>query len=196
MTVSFSAITPGTVLVAALCALWMGSEAWIHRKRAADRGKAHDAGTLQWLRLLLPAGVIASVLLAWQDIGMAPEAWRAPLFVIGCAGMLGGVLLRVWSVRVLDRFFTIHVAIQDDHELIRHGPYRWVRHPSYTGALCTFLCFPLALGTLAGLAAMLVLVVPGFLYRIRVEERALQQAFPQQYPAYAQSTRRLIPFLW
>lgn len=189
-------LTPASVLLGVLGLLWLASEAWIHRLRAADRGRTHDAGSLQWLRAALPAGVLVSLLLAWQGIGMAPVPLQMPLYVIGCSLMLGGLVLRLWSVRVLRHFFTIHVAIQDDHQLIRHGPYRWVRHPSYTGALCTFLGFPLALGTLAGLAAMLLLVVPGFLYRIRVEERTLQQAFPQQYPAYAQTTRRLIPFLW
>lgn len=196
MIVSFSAPTPGTLLLAMLSVLWLGSEVWIHRLRAADRGKAHDAGTLQWLRVLLPTGVIASLWMAWQGIGMAPERLRLVLFAIGCTGMLSGIVLRIRSVQVLDRFFTIHVAIHDDHELIRHGPYRCLRHPSYTGALCTFLCFPLALGTWAGWMAMALLVVPGFLYRIRVEERALRQAFPQQYPAYARSTKRLIPFVW
>lgn len=196
MSVSIPAITPDTALLAVLCALWLGSEVWIHRLRASDRGKTHDAGTLQWLRVLLPAGVIINLMLAWNGIGMVAGTLRTPLFVIGCIGMLAGIVLRVWSVRVLDRFFTIHVTIHDDHELIRHGPYRWLRHPSYTGALCTFLCFPLALGTWMGWMAMAMLVVPGFLYRIRVEERALRQAFPQQYPAYASSTRRLIPFVW
>ena len=97
---------------------------------------------------------------------------------------------------MLARQFTVDVSVRPDHELVRRGPYRLVRHPSYTGALLTFLGFALALGSWASLAAVMVPVVLAFLRRIRIEERVLAEAFPEAYPAYARTTWRLVPYVW
>ena len=107
-----------------------------------------------------------------------------------------GIALRLWSVRTLARFFTIQVAIRDGHRLIRTGPYRLLRHPSYTGSLMTFLGFGCALGSGAALLTAGVPVTLAFLRRIRVEERVLADAFPAEYPDYARTTWRLLPSLW
>jgi protein-S-isoprenylcysteine O-methyltransferase len=71
-----------------------------------------------------------------------------------------------------------------------------VAHPSYTGALMTFLGFALALGNLWSLLVLMLPVTAAFLWRIRIEERVLAEVFPEQYRDYAQRTRRLIPFVW
>src|SRR3546814_7056360 len=101
--------------------------------------------------------------------------------------------LRWWSSRVLARHFTVDVTIHPDHELVRRGPYRLLRHPSYTGLLVTFLGFALCLGNWLSLAAMLPVVL-AFLWRIQVEERVLREAFPKRYAAYARETKRLVPY--
>src|SRR3546814_1807757 len=82
--------------------------------------------------------------------------------------MPGGMGLRWWSIRVLARHFTVDVTIHPDHALVRRGPYRLLRHPSYTGLLVTFLGFALCLGDWLSLAAMLPVVL-AFLWRIQVE---------------------------
>jgi protein-S-isoprenylcysteine O-methyltransferase len=110
--------------------------------------------------------------------------------------MVAGKGFRWWAVRVLAVQFTVDVAIRDDHQLIRSGPYHWLRHPSYTGSLATFHGFALALGSVWSLLLIAIVVTAAFLWRIRVEERALTTAFPQDYPAYARETKRLIPFVW
>jgi protein-S-isoprenylcysteine O-methyltransferase len=110
--------------------------------------------------------------------------------------MAGGLALRFWAIRVLARFFTVDVNIQEGHELIRRGPYRLLRHPSYTGSLMTFLGFGLALGNGWSLLVLLAPVILAFVWRMRVEERVLAEAFPAQYPDYARQTKRLIPFVW
>lgn len=175
---------------------WIGSELWYGRLRAADRGRAHDRGTLRLLHVALWTAVAAAVLLSLQEAGGIAPRGRMPLFWTGAALMLGGLLFRAWSVRVLARHFTVDVAIAPDHELIRRGPYRVLRHPSYTGALATFYGFGLMLGNLASLAVLVVVVTAAFLWRIRVEEAALRGAFPDAYAAYARETRRLVPFVW
>lgn len=183
-------------LFLALTAAWVASEAWIGRKRAADRGRAHDRGSLKILHVAIWGSILAAVWLSRAGIGRFDELLRAPLFRIGCALMLAGMAFRWWAVRVLDRYFTVDVAIHEDHALVRSGPYRWLRHPSYTGSLATFYGFALALGSLWSLLLVVGVVTAAFLWRIRVEERALVSAFPRDYPAYARETKRLIPFVW
>lgn len=184
------------MLFLVLTAAWVASEFWIGRRRAADRGKAHDRGSLRILHVAIWGSVLAAVWLSRTGIGRFDERLLMPLFRAGCGLMVAGMLFRWWAVRVLDRYFTVDVAIRDDHQLIRSGPYRLLRHPSYTGSLATFYGFGLALGSLWSLLLIVVVVTAAFLWRIRVEERALTSAFPQDYPAYARDTKRLIPFVW
>jgi protein-S-isoprenylcysteine O-methyltransferase Ste14 len=121
--------------------------------------------------------------------GWAPFALGELLFIAGLA-------LRFWAVLTLGRFFKITVSIQDHHTVIRSGPYRLLRHPSYTGLLVILLGLGLALETWLGLLAVIVLPLIGVLIRIRVEESVLIDALGQEYIFYASETRRLIPGVW
>lgn len=187
---------PVQLLLTALVLLWIGSEAIYNRRRSADRDRARDRGTLRLLHVAVYAALATALLLAWQGLGRFPPPWQTPLLWGGLALMASGMALRAWSVRVLAGHFTVDVAIGPDHALIRRGPYRLLRHPSYTGALMTFAGFALALGSAWSLAVVGIVVTAAFLWRIRVEEAVLQRAFPDAYPAYARDTKRLIPFVW
>lgn len=179
----------------ALCLIWAASEFWIGwRRRSADRSR--DAGTLLILLLTIYACIGLAVWVAFTGLGRFPLELRIPLFWTGMAMMAAGMLFRWWSVRALAQYFTVDVAIHPDHRLIRKGPYRLLRHPSYTGALTTFYGFALALGNGWSLLVVVIPVTIAFLWRIRIEERVLAQAFPEQYAAYARETKRLIPYVW
>jgi protein-S-isoprenylcysteine O-methyltransferase Ste14 len=101
-----------------------------------------------------------------------------------------------YAIVHLGRFFTVNVAISSIHRLIDTGPYRFVRHPSYTGALMAFLGLALCLANRASLVILLVPVFLVFLRRMHVEERALLQAFGDQYRDYMRRTKRLIPAVY
>jgi protein-S-isoprenylcysteine O-methyltransferase len=189
-------------LFLALCIVWPLSEFWIGaRHRSGKRNEVRDQGTLRLLILTIGLCVALAVWLGycgpdyWPASAMS-TAWRQPLLFAGCALMAAGMPLRWWSVRTLAQFFTIDVAIREGHRLIRSGPYRLLRHPSYTGALMTYWGFALALGNWLALAVVIVPVTAAFLWRMRIEERVLADAFPADYPAYSRETKRLIPFLW
>lgn len=189
-------------LFAALCVAWPLSEFWIGaRHRSGKRNEVRDQGTLRRLILTIWLCVAAGVWLAycgpayWSPSAI-PAPWRRPLLIAGCALMVAGMPLRWWSVHTLAQFFTIYVAIREGHRLIRSGPYRLLRHPSYTGALMTFWGFALALGSWPALPVVILPVTAAFLWRMRIEEHVLSEAFPAEYPAYARETRRLIPYLW
>ena len=178
----------------ALCIVWAASQLWIGRRRSGDAKKTRDRGTLDLLIVVIFLSLALATWLAMRDGRLASHD---PRFVLAGMGvMLAGLLLRWWSVRTLSRFFTVDLAVQPGQTLVRRGPYRLLRHPSYTGALLTVVGFGIGLGeTLPALIAI-VPIVAAFLWRIRVEERMLAGAFPDAWPAYARETRRLIPFLW
>ena len=148
-------IRPDTAFLA-LSAIWVASEIWIGRKRAADGGKAHDHGSLQVLHVAIWGSIFVAVWLSRKGFGRFDDGLVMPLFWTGCALMVAGMAFRWWAVRVLDRYFTVDVAIREDHKLIRSGPYRLLRHPSYTGSLATFYGFALALGSIWSLALIAV----------------------------------------
>ncbi len=109
--------------------------------------------------------------------------------------MLAGIAFRWWAITTLGKFFTFDVAVQSGQKVVNSGPYRYIRHPSYTGALMTQLGIGLALGNWAGLLAFMLCMTIAYWYRIRVEERELLAALGEPYQRYMQSTHRIIPFL-
>ena len=184
-------------LFPALCLVWLASELWLGwRRRSSDAARTRDSGTLRLLLITIYVCVALAVWFSYTGRMRFPAEARVPLLWTGMILMVAGMLFRGWAVRVLADFFTVDVTIRNDHRLIRNGPYRWLRHPSYTGALTTFFGFALALGNYGSLLLIALPVTAAFLWRIRIEERVLAEAFPQQYPAYARETKRLIPFVW
>ena len=100
------------------------------------------------------------------------------------------------AITHLGRFFTVNVAIAEDHKLITTGPYRYVRHPSYTGLSLIFLGFGLCMLNILSLAAVFLPISVAFIWRMHVEEAALREVFGESYHTYATRTRRIIPFVY
>ncbi|MDG2523994.1 isoprenylcysteine carboxylmethyltransferase family protein [Stenotrophomonas sp. HITSZ_GD] len=182
------------LLFLALNLVWAAHEVWLGLRRRAADGGARDAGTLGLLWRVLMLGIFAAVGVTLTGYGHLPASWHVPMRWAGCALIASGLVLRIWSIHVLARFFTVDVSVQQGHELVRRGPYRWIRHPSYTGALLCFLGLGVGLGNALALPLLLVPVGFAFARRIRVEEQALREAFPQAYAAYAAQTGRLLPW--
>jgi protein-S-isoprenylcysteine O-methyltransferase Ste14 len=166
-------------------------------QRAARRNATrHDRGSyavlvgVLWMGLLLGFGIAA--LAPWAAI----LALRRLLFWLGVAGILAGVAVRWYAIRVLGRFFTRDVATQIGQTVVQDGPYRFIRHPAYSGTLLTLLGIGLTLGNWLALLVVLIGGVLGHLYRVYVEEQALVAALGEPYRAYMRGTRRFIPFIW
>ena len=121
---------------------------------------------------------------------------RTVLSIAADAVILLGLAVRWTAILTLGRFFTVNVAIQDEHRVVDHGLYRWVRHPSYSGLLISFLGLGLAFGNWLGLALATIPPTAVFLDRIRVEENALLQELGEPYRDYCAKTKRLVPGLY
>jgi protein-S-isoprenylcysteine O-methyltransferase Ste14 len=103
-------------------------------------------------------------------------------------------LLAVWARRHLGRNWSGAITVAQDHQLVRSGPYRLVRHPIYTAMFGMFLGSGIVSGELHALLAV-ALIVGAYWRKIRLEERTLREVFGPAYGAYSRETRALIPFL-
>ena len=187
---SYAPIFWGTFL------FWMMLELIASRtKRSADPSHKRDRGSYGLIVALLFIGLTLDFTLSAR-LPQAAILWRRNLvFFSGIGLMLAGVAFRWWAIAALGKFFTFDVAIQSSQRVVDSGPYRYIRHPSYTGALMTQVGIGLALGNWAGLLALMVCMAIAYSYRINVEERALLAALGEPYKQYMQRTHRIIPFL-
>jgi len=170
-------------------------------RRPGSRGA--DRGSYAAVMLLMTAGYWSAFYFAGRSA--ADPAFRAthPGVYFGpwsaWAGsflVVGGTLFRQWAIRTLGQYFTRSVRVSSDQPVVQDGPYRWVRHPSYTGGMLAAAGVGLALGNAVSLSCLLVASLAGFGYRIHVEEKALVEALGEPYRAYRARTKRLIPFVW
>jgi protein-S-isoprenylcysteine O-methyltransferase Ste14 len=160
------------------------------RARGTTRvGRDRGSAALILLTVWISLGI--ALALGYGSVGHLPD-W---VFYPGIILMLLGVVVRQWAIAVLGRFFSLNVRIVEDHRVVDKGPYRLVRHPSYTGVLITFIGLSLAVQSLGALLVLLVVFTISFGYRIRVEEKTLLTELGDNYATYMKRTRRIIPYL-
>jgi protein-S-isoprenylcysteine O-methyltransferase len=167
----------------------------VTRRSRSRTGTKQDRSTLGVIWMVIIMSVAAGVFIAMN--------WAAGALPLGqmfaCVGVLlfvVGLLLRWWAIITLGRFFTVDVTIEKDHELVERGPFRVVRHPSYTGVLLAFVGFALTLRNWAALLVILVPIFAAFIRRMNVEEDALSRALGSSYADYMRRTKRLVPFVY
>lgn len=175
--------------------VWAVCEAGLRIWETAE-GRGH-LGRDQWTRVLIGLTLGGSVGGALALRAGAPS-WRigGPSWAIGSLVMWGGLGLRAWAVSSLGRSFRTTVEVDEGQPVVTTGPYRWVRHPSYTGLLLIVVGCGIAVGNGAALALTLVVPLPAMLRRIAVEEAELRRVLGDSYAAYQLHTARLIPRVW
>jgi protein-S-isoprenylcysteine O-methyltransferase Ste14 len=158
-------------------------------------GTRADRGSIVLVVACIAVGLLAAGWAVASSSGVAlPGGWWS--FCVGIALMWFGIALRQWSVLALGRYFTVAVRVVEDQRVVDSGPYRWVRHPSYTGLLLSLVGLGAALGSWLSLVSLAVLPTVGLVVRIRVEESALLAAIGEPYRRYAERRRRLVPGIW
>jgi len=129
----------------------------------------------------------------WLRLRILPrEAWLAGLGIVLTAA---GLLFAVWARAYLGGNWSGSVTVKVGHELVRSGPYRWVRHPIYSGMVLAMLGTALARGQVRGFVAF-VLLYAGFLVKSRIEERFMANTFGPAYDDYRHTTGALVPRFW
>ena len=165
------------------------------RRSRSKTGTKQDRSTLGIIWLVIAVSVVAGVFVALNFRAAALPHGR----MFASAGLVlfvAGLILRWWAIITLGRFFTVDVTIEKDHELVERGPFRVVRHPSYTGVLLAFMGLALSLRNWAAVLVILLPIGAAFIHRMNVEEDALSRALGPRYAEYMKRTKRLVPFVY
>ena len=183
-----------SLLVDLTLAAWALLELGVRiRERGEGKGgRQRDRGTR--ILVVLALGVVIGTAVA-APLSQSPAL--APLPATGIVLMWLGLTVRVWSVAALGGDFRTTVEVEPGQTVVSAGPYRWVRHPSYTGLLLIATGLGVARGSWASLAACALLLIPALVRRIHVEEAELDHVLGDGYRSYrSKTTARLIPHLW
>jgi protein-S-isoprenylcysteine O-methyltransferase Ste14 len=187
------------VLVADLLLAAWGIAEWLVRARAHARegsespGVSKDRGSFAPIVLCLAAAVVAPFLFLTYAVGPLLPAWVG---LAGAALVITGICVREWALLVLGRFFSVMVIIRADHEIVREGPYKRVRHPSYTGLLLIAIGTSVLIGPVFGVLLAFGATLAALIFRIHVEEQALLERFGNEYAGYRETTWRLLPGIY
>jgi protein-S-isoprenylcysteine O-methyltransferase Ste14 len=151
-------------------------------------------GTASRRRIPLNGLSFLAVLLLLRVFRGGSLAVHSPaLEAIGAVVFAAGLALAVWARVYLGHNWGMPMTEKAEPELVTSGPYRYVRHPIYSGLLAGLLGTALATNPIG----LIIVVILGgyFYYSATVEEKNLTAAFPAAYPAYRSSTKKLIPFV-
>jgi protein-S-isoprenylcysteine O-methyltransferase Ste14 len=146
--------------------------------------------------LVCLAATVAAVNLVPRLVPTAAIRPGLGSFLVGMLLLLGGLVLRGWSIMTLGEYFTHNVMVSSDQRVVASGPYHLLRHPSYAGILLAAAGVGLAAANWVVVGGLLLLTVTPLLWRIRVEEKVLLKTVGEPYRAYAAEHKRVVPLVW
>lgn len=185
-----------SMLLLLISAIWVSSELFLASLvRSKGNSANKDQGSIVWLNLTIYFCVGIAIALNILGLGNIYELGMTVRWIGLCIIVLG-IIIRWTAILTLRKYFTTNVAIREDHRLIQSGMYKFIRHPSYSGSIISFLGLGLVF---ANWLALIILIIPitfMFKQRIRIEERALEEAFGEEYRNYHASTWQLFPWIF
>lgn len=188
-------IIMAVITIIAVQVYYIVSEVWMTVRTTRGADNSADRGTRKLVWILCAVAFDVAWLPVIFSVGklLTLGAW---LTWIGVVIMISGVAFRLYVVNFLGKFFTATVQIRNDHQLVRDGPYRHIRHPSYLGLLVLAFGNGIALANWISLLLCIILPAIGILRRINVEEKELNSHFGERYQDYQKSTWRIIPYVY
>ena len=180
-----------------LVCFWAASETCltIATRTPRNEGNVMDRGSMAVIWMTIALAIIAGEVIRFS---MGPNLFGGAdwLPVTGIVTVIAGIAVRWTAILSLGKAFSPNVAILSNQTIYRNGLYRFVRHPAYTGSLLSFLGLGIHEGNWIAGIVVIAPITAAFLYRIHVEEVALNEAFGAQYASYSQQTKRLIPGIY
>jgi protein-S-isoprenylcysteine O-methyltransferase Ste14 len=165
-------------------------------KLKARSAQSADRGTIYAAWALILGSCLIGFFLARHITVLNWPVHSPAIISVAVLLELSGVALRLWAIRHLGRFFTVAVGIQQGHHVIQDGPYRFVRHPSYSGSLLALIGVGCLTFNWLGLILIAICTSLAYAIRIPVEEKALLTEFGAEYEEYAAHTKRMIPGIY
>ena len=175
---------------------WFASEILIFLLIRSDKTdkKKQDKSSLLFLWIMVSLAISSGIIIS--NYIKIPISNIKSIYYIGLVIIVCGIILRLFSIVTLGRLFTVDVTIRENHTLKKDGIYKIVRHPSYIGSLLSFIGFGIMLNNWLSLLSIFILMTIGFLYRIKIEEKALIEQFGADYLDYKKNTRCMIPWIY
>jgi protein-S-isoprenylcysteine O-methyltransferase Ste14 len=185
-------LQPGWPIIASVVIWCLVSIYWEIAAKTRSEASSQESRGSRRVHVVLVS--VAQLLLFFRVPGLNGNWLPVSLIAVvaGLAIEAGGFLLAVWARRVLGKHWSGEITIKVDHELVRTGPYRYVRHPIYTALLLMYLGAAIVSGEWHALLGF-VLAVIAYWRKIRLEEANLRRAFPNDYEEYCRQTRALAP---
>ncbi|MDP3025426.1 MAG: isoprenylcysteine carboxylmethyltransferase family protein [candidate division Zixibacteria bacterium] len=186
-----------SIIFILISAFWLLSEIILSRKRrsATKDSSRLDKSSLRFLWIAILLAVFLGVFLGLKGIGFIRVRHHF-LSICGIFLMLLGLIIRWTAILSLRKYFTVDVSILPSHQIVKKGLYKYIRHPSYAGSLVSFLGLGLAFSNWLSSIVIVVPILTAYIYRMQVEEKALIQAFGDEYLDYSKTTKRLIPKIY
>lgn len=175
--------------------IWILSEIILGRLTKVSPENKQDKSSLKIIWTTIIVSVSIGIWLSTKNIGSI-NVYPFKIHLFGIILIICGLILRWASIFSLRKFFTVQVTIKQDHELIKSGLYKYVRHPAYLGSLLSFLGLGFALVNWISLLIIFLPVLFAFINRISVEEKVLINNFGEQYQDYIKDTKKLVPGLY
>ncbi|MFC6267706.1 methyltransferase family protein [Frigoriflavimonas asaccharolytica] len=160
-----------------ICGIWFISEIALNRLMQSKNSgtEKKDKNSLLYIWIAIFAGIFTAIVISANTSTLI---WKDAMVInVGLLLIVFGIVLRAIIIYTLGAFFTVDVNISEKHELKTDGFYSFVRHPSYSASLISFIGLSLALNNWLSLVCILLFVGGSFLYRISVEEKALEGFF-------------------
>jgi len=187
-----------TIAISTIIASWLIFIGYWAANAFGQKPMAEQRSFLSSLPYRVPLA-LGGLLLWFPGFHHPPFNWHLTpttdlVRVIGAIVCVFGLLVAIWARRTLAGNWSSEVALKKDHELVKTGPYRFTRHPIYSGLLLMCLGTAVVIGQLSPWLGFLLLCI-GVWLKLKQEETVMLRHFPDSYPAYQQETKALIPFI-
>ena len=147
-------------------------------------------------RLFLFTGVFMLIGSIVEFLALHTGNFSWTLFAAGWICAFMSFWIRRSAIAALGKFWSLHVEIRENHEFVRTGPFRWMRHPTYFSMILELLAVGLTLNAFFMLLIIPLVFFPALLLRLKIEEAALVEKFGEAYRQYQQKTPALFPTRW
>ena len=181
----------GTVLpIASVVLIYLVRLVELGTRRDTISGPIRERLTL---RLFMLAGtvMVAGSVVEFFVRQMSLNGWT---FTAGWICALASLVIRRKAIAALGKFWSLHVEIRENHQFVRTGPFRWVRHPTYFSMILELISIGLIMNAAVALMMVSVIFIPSLVMRLVMEETALVEKFGETYTNYQRTTPALIPY--
>lgn len=179
-------------------AIWIFAELYlVFRDNTRGKGRTTiDHRTRYYNFVSLIIAISCAAIISWIPLFQFNRRGTSIIFWIGILIICFGLFLRYWSIHLLGKYFSTTIELEDSQKIIQKGPYKWIRHPSYSGTILFCIGYGLAVQNWLSLLIAISLPTIALLHRIKIEEETLTKGLGDDYKVYQKKTKKLIPGVW